>query len=409
MVWILLRLVLLLHVTIIGIQARECPFYGCTMLSRDVLRDDSLRQILSSLRRGGRTSGSSSSSTSSGLDQDDTSCGNDSHATLTMIGYKGGKEENQINQDRAFVINPFMTNYHLSGVFDGHGTNGEIVAEYSLHEFPKRLAQKLHHVVDTLHHQDSIIRILKDTFLDIDRDARSVSRGKGGCTASIVLRIGDSLYIANAGDSISIVATCSHIRDHGQNNHDNKDTRHDDDESPTRAQVHFVTREDKPHLEEERSRIEAMGGRVWIPSDLTQESSRVLFVDPNTGYQTGLAMSRSIGDWDMVGVIAEPVVTVLSISSLLGPSKEHKDNDESCTADDVKSNTHLFVVSATDGLMDYVDSQTLAESFATAFCEQSLHPLCVAEDLVYAAAKGWNSDMAGEYRDDIAMAASMLI
>jgi serine/threonine protein phosphatase PrpC len=400
-------LVLLFQVSILGIHADECPPYGCSMVPRDILLDDSIRQSLATLRRSSRNRDKSS------VNDPDLSCGNDFHATLTMIGYKGGKLEHQINQDRAFVLNPFMTNHHLSGVFDGHGRHGEIVAEYSRQEFPKRLAQKIHSLEGDIT-QDSIVTILKDTFLEIDRDARSASQGKGGCTASIVLRIEDYIFVANAGDSISIVATCNlHNSEIDQNSSESYNTIHMDTtkDSHTGTHVHFVTREDKPHLQEERSRIEAMGGRVWIPPDLTQESSRVLFVDPTTGYQTGLAMSRSIGDWDMIGVIAEPVVTVFSVSSILCSSIEtKKGNDESCTVEnDSTMKSKLFVVSATDGLMDYVDTQTLAESFTTSFCDKSLHPLSVAEELIFVAANGWHSEMKGEYRDDIAVAASMLV
>ena len=48
-----------------------------------------------------------------------------------------------------------------------------------------------------------------------------------------------------------------------------------------------------------------------------EDTPRVMYTDPNTGFQMGLAMSRSIGDWDMVGVIAEPIVDVLDLRNIV--------------------------------------------------------------------------------------------
>jgi protein phosphatase PTC2/3 len=355
---------------------RECPSYGCLMLPRDIIFDEQTRKALAQIRRNGDETSLETLKTS----------GNSAHATLTLIGYKGGKDEDQINQDRAFAVNPFMGKYHLSGVYDGHGTGGEIVSEFALTELPKRLATKLERM--DISNDAMVVQALKDTFIEIASDAKSVSNGHGGCTASVVLRIGSRLFVANAGDSMSIVASY--------------DSSNESNGSATR--VHFVTREDKPHLDDERARIESMGGTVWIPHDLTQESSRVIAVDPQTGYQSGLAMSRSIGDWDMIGVVAEPLVEVIYTDSLFCTDHEH----ETCKAPSEGTQSNLFVVSATDGMMDYIDPQQIAEAFASAFFKGGMHPLNVAENLIYRATKGWEADMDGTYRDDIALAASML-
>ena len=366
----MMKLLLLLSFWLATCCARDCPSFGCSLLPRDVVFDEQSRKALSQVRRNDEDA----------LDLLQTS-GNSAHATLTMIGYKGGDIHDQINQDRSFVVNPFMEKYHLSGVFDGHGILGEVVSEYAVTELPKRLAAKLEQI--NPNDEKLVVQALKDIFVEIDQDAKPVSGGKGGCTASVVLQMGNKLYVANAGDSVSIVATY--------------------DESSDKVLVHFVTREDKPHLEDERARIEAMGGTVWVPRDTKQESSRVIFADPTTGYQTGLAMSRSIGDWDMIGVVAEPLVEVITLNTLFCDENER----ESCTAT-TELNGGLFVISATDGMMDYIDPQEIADAFATAFFRKGLHPLSVAEDLIHLAAKGWDAEMEGQYRDDIAVAASML-
>jgi serine/threonine protein phosphatase PrpC len=358
---------LLLSLLFAACYARDCPSYGCSMLPRDIVFDEKARKGLQKVSR----------DDDDGLEELKES-GNENHATLTLIGYKGGELTDQINQDRYFVVSPFMKSFHLSGVFDGHGNLGEVVSEFAVTETPKRLADKLGRL-KSLDDDNAIVQALKDTFVEIDRDVPT--NGIGGCTASVVLQIGTKVYVANAGDSISMVATFDKV---------NK-----------KVDLLFVSREDKPHLQDERARIESMGGSVWIPRNLEEESSRVIFVDPKTGYQSGLAMSRSIGDWDMTGAIAEPLVEVVDLSKLRCISDE---SNESCTTSSV------FVISATDGMMDYIQPSDIAASFASGLIqEDGPHPLNVAEDLIHLASRGWDKDMQGEYRDDIAVVASRLI
>ncbi|KAK1744894.1 protein-serine/threonine phosphatase, PP2C family [Skeletonema marinoi] len=127
--------------------------------------------------------------------------------------------EDQINQDRAFVLSPFMYRNimkedskvrpvaRLLGVFDGHARLGEKVSEYVVKTLPALLGSKLV-AKEELSNQE-IGKILQDTFVEID--ASSPADPSGGCTASIVLQIDSNIYIANAGDSRSFVAV--HIID----------------------------------------------------------------------------------------------------------------------------------------------------------------------------------------------------
>ena len=155
------------------------------------------------------------------------SIGNDDRATLTLIGYKGGIEEEQINQDRSFVISPFMeTNMdkvrpedddrpsrhnddsqrRLLGVFDGHGDGGEFVSNHAVIKLPSLIASKLNKMKSsdnpdetTTDDEAAIQKIIFDSFLETDQTAPPFVTG--GCTATIVLQIGSKLYIGNAGDS----------------------------------------------------------------------------------------------------------------------------------------------------------------------------------------------------------------
>ncbi|KAI2498202.1 serine/threonine phosphatase [Fragilaria crotonensis] len=91
-------LLLILSIHVAACLARECPSYGCLMLPRDIVFDEQTRKALARIRNNLDEKSLETLKTS----------GNAAHATLTLIGYKGGNDEDQINQDRAFAVNPFM-------------------------------------------------------------------------------------------------------------------------------------------------------------------------------------------------------------------------------------------------------------------------------------------------------------
>jgi len=314
-----------------------CPVYGCPFLPMDVHYEEEVKAQLEQMRKNSSSDGDDKSSSSSEDEKElmmlKTS-GSEKAATLTLIGYKGGKLESQINQDRSLALAPYLfwninspgenSNdsatttrpvARLIGAFDGHAKYGEKVSEYVVKTLPALLGSKL---VDYLNSKDKdeeevdqqqrdhdIGRILHDTFLELD--ATSPAEPSGGCTASAVLQLGTKIYIANAGDSRSFVAV--HITPPPQG----------DDNAATA--IIYGTREDKPHLSIERERVEHMGGTVYLPDGFLatgKGTTRVLYQDPMTGSTSGLAMSRSIGDWDAgaVGVVPDPLIDILDTKEI---------------------------------------------------------------------------------------------
>lgn len=414
-----------------------CTSYGCPFLPRDVYFDDETRDNLSLLRR----------SVIDLLDgQNETyykalatlqSSGTEDMATLTLTGYKGGHINNQINQDRAVIYSPFLNENdyahpslptQLLAVFDGHATKGEIVSQYASDELPKLLSSKLYEIMaDDLNINDeSIHSMFTSAFHHIN--STIPSHQHGGCTASVVLRLGDKIHIANVGDSrVFIVAY-----------------------SPFLQSVRFVyaTREDKPHLPEERARVESTGGLVYIPNEETS-SSRVVLLDRFRRMKMSLAMSRSLGDWDFsgVGVIATPIVTSLDMRGIgirneTGVEKKEECQNSSSNGETSKAKIcsslgdkelerdaadELFAVAATDGLLDYIQPLELAMVMAKALYDipktkkdakrmkspaeedivpkiYTIHPLLACERMIMNAAQAWYDDMGYKYRDDIALA-----
>ena len=402
--------------------ANVCYGFGCPFLPRDVFYDEDAKTALHRLKEPARKiqehdpeeeSRSSKVTTGKFLAELDSS-GDQHRSTMTLCGYKGGQISDQINQDRSILVSPFMGEYQLLGVLDGHGSGGEIVSEYARIEIPKLLSAKLEELTAQQNSENNLLmdlndemtakvsQILKDVFLEVDKSAPDASHS-GGCTGSVALQLGSKLFLANAGDSQTIVA--AHL---GWNE---------------TVQVLYATREDKPDLPDERERVEKAGGRVQIPQSMDDgDSARVVYRPPGSNSEVGLAMSRSIGDWDAPGVTAEPIVDVLDLKELARTAMSSK-NDFDCDAAEIEcgpSTVNFFIVSATDGLMDFVTQEAVAETVGVTFfgrpesqhAQNSVeghgagHAHLAAEQLIFIAAKGWHDAMQGHYRDDITISAS---
>jgi len=389
------------------------------------------------------------------------SSGSEKAATLTLIGYKGGKLEDQVNQDRALALAPYLFSNissssntenngdsaaarpvaRLIGAFDGHARHGEKVSEYVAKTLPALLGSKLVNYMSSKDNDDEVDQqqkdhdigqILHETFLELD--ATSPAEPSGGCTATAVLQIGTKIYIANAGDSRSFVVV--HVTPPAGSG------------KKAATAIVYGTREDKPHLSTERERVEHMGGTVYLPNGFLvsgKGTTRVMYKDPTTGSTSGLAMSRSIGDWDAgeVGVIPDPLVDILDMKEI--KKKVLEKMNETCNGDTkeveidpatgesssstapcvtyTEKDVKIFAISATDGLLDYLPEQAIADHVAKSLYDttvvdgeegeangeqQATHPLLVCEDLIYAAAQGWQEDKGGRYRDDIAIAVADL-
>ncbi|KAL3920544.1 MAG: hypothetical protein SGILL_003209 [Bacillariaceae sp.] len=347
------------------------------------------------------------------------STGDETALTLTLGGYKGPQPEQQINQDRALLVRPFrissvkedLSMVQLIGVFDGHGNGGEKTSQHALEQVPERLAKKLDSIENLIHHdnnqesESAVKQALKEVFSEVDKT--DPTNGEAGCTATVILQLGSKLYIANAGDSVSFVGVYFRPKTSDGNAM----------EAPQQEQIQIIyeTREDKPDLPEEQERILNAGGYVHIPANPNEDVPRAYHVDANGNMQWGLAMSRSLGDWYVQGVIAEPIVDVIDIreivqNALASHADSCKDGDKEnkvCEALD-PSDVHIFAVSASDGMMDEVPPNYIGSVLARSLFDKGIdvHPLTAAEHLILEAAKGWQRLYNGQYRDDIAISAA---
>ena len=77
----------------------------------------------------------------------------------------------------------------------------------------------------------------------------------------------------------------------------------------------------------------------------------------------------------------------------------------SCEAID-PSELKILAVSATDGMIDYLNPVDIGYVFAASFfVEDNPHPHIAAEHLILHAADQWYEEYKGQYRDDIAVSA----
>ena len=335
--------------------------------------------------------------------------------SLTLVGYKGGSLQSQVNQDRA-VIEQQNNSRLVMAVCDGHAPRGELVSQYAVEHLSRVLAQQLRS------NNNDMPTALHHTFVQLDHDVPA--HPSGGCTATVLVYEHGRVTIANAGDSRTLL--CAY--------HTPSQT----------ASVLFTTRDDKPCLPDERARVEAAGGSVYIPH---RGTSRVVYHDAVTGAPTGLAMSRSLGDWDAAtkGVIPDPVVNQMDMEDLVGRARrmrgrgsrlsnvfadvqnirsdvvsgqqqqqqygQQQQQKAGAAADeDEDDGICIFAICATDGVIDYTTPQELANRMGHALFSRNseTHPLTAAEHILYTAAERWQADKMGLYRDDCAIAVATL-
>jgi protein phosphatase 2C family protein 2/3 len=202
------------------------------------------------------------------------------------------------------------------GVFDGHG--GDKVAQFAGENITSILCKQ-----DTFN-AGNYEQSLKDCFLATDRAILSDPRYEeevSGCTACVGLLNGETIYIANAGDSRSVLGV--------------------------KGRAKPLSFDHKPQNEGEKARITAAGG----------------FVD--FGRVNGnLALSRAIGDFEFKksAELAPEQQIVTAYPDVV--AHELSDDDE-------------FLVVACDGIWDCQSSQAVIEFVRRGIAaKQDLDKIC---------------------------------
>jgi serine/threonine protein phosphatase PrpC len=333
------------------------------------------------------------------------------YVVLTRRGekYSIDGSQRQANQDRVGLLSASSRTSDSTnaadnndgdwwiGLFDGHGTYGHAVAQYSMLEFvqhmedeltmPKSTTSRALKTQTTAANKES----LKNMFLNVHRSMPHLD--SSGCTGISIWKRGHQLFISNVGDSLAFVVR-----------YDPKQLL-DTPTTTTNKVVPEIIYETKPHKPDsplERQRIEGVGGQIE-EAPFPGFSARLVIPSEDGLTAMALAMSRSLGDHDgePYGLLAEPTTDVLDLSAL-------KASDDGSTKE---SGVEYLVVACTDGLVDHVEPVEVARELAIAFSSgQAGLPVQAAERLILKSSAIWAGDaMEGGYRDDISIVVRRLV
>ncbi|RWW63891.1 hypothetical protein BHE74_00028922 [Ensete ventricosum] len=243
------------------------------------------------------------------------------YSSLTQRGYYPGSPDHA-NQDSFCVKAQFHGNpdLHFFGVFDGHGNFGAECAAFVRDKLTAVLSADPRLWENPAEACDSAFAATNSALHDSEIDD-----SMSGTTAITVLVRGDTLFVANVGDSRAVAG----VRD--------RDRVVAEDLSSD----HTALRKD------ECERVRLCGARVLTVNQLTGEGDegtdgggdppRLWVPD---GMYPGSSFTRSVGDSvaESIGVVAIPEIKVVKIT----------DN-------------HSFFVIASDGVFQFLSSQAVVD------------------------------------------------
>ncbi|KAK6130410.1 hypothetical protein DH2020_035820 [Rehmannia glutinosa] len=219
-------------------------------------------------------------------------------------------------------------NVHFFGVFDGHGLCGTQCSNF----VKDRLVEKL---MDDAALLDDPIKAYSAAFLATNDELHhnsDIDDSMSGTTAITALVIGDKLYVANVGDSRAVLAV----------------------KEGNRVVAQDLSCDQTPFRKDECERVKGCGARVlsvdqveglkdpriqsWGDEETEGGDPPRLWVQD--GMYPGTAFTRSVGDStaEKIGVVADPEVSTVQLTP-----------------------NHPFFVVASDGVFEFLSSQTVVD------------------------------------------------
>ncbi|KAJ7549507.1 hypothetical protein O6H91_07G056700 [Diphasiastrum complanatum] len=233
------------------------------------------------------------------------------------------------NQDSFCVHTQFGKdpNDHFFGVFDGHGEFGTQCSQFAKRNLCENLLRNAHYKTDAVQAYHASYAA---TNTQLHRS--TIDDSMSGTTSITVLVRGNTLYVANVGDSRAVLA----------------------ERRGGRLVAVDLSSDQTPYRADECDRVKLCGARVltldqleglknpnvkcWGGEDDDDGDPPRLWVA--NGMYPGTAFTRSIGDTvaERIGVIAVPEVLVMEL------------NDK-----------HTFFVIASDGVFEFLSSQAVVD------------------------------------------------
>ena len=246
---------------------------------------------------------------------------NENCVSATQKGFLAKKNiEKENNQDCSLIIENVcgIKNYNIYSVMDGHGSNGHLVSNFIKDNIikyfndisfyfkkikPKEKTSIIYpeNILDLIYKKlkKNDYQKIKDFYKEVDELLSSIEvhfdSNFSGSTCIIIFQIGNKIISSNVGDSRALLIK------------ENKE-------------IIELSHDQKPDNENEKKRIEEMGGIVSQCNDLYddgKEGGPFRIWMKGCDYP-GIAMSRSIGDKiaHSVGVINEPEIIEFNLDEL---------------------------------------------------------------------------------------------
>ncbi|KAF7144723.1 hypothetical protein RHSIM_Rhsim04G0213000 [Rhododendron simsii] len=253
------------------------------------------------------------------------------YSVLTQRGHYPDTPEKE-NQDSFCIKTKIQNNpnVHFFGVFDGHGQFGTQCSNF----VKNRLVEILSSDPTLL---DDPLKAYHLAFLATNEELHNseIDDTMSGTTAITVLVIGDTLYVANVGDSRAVIAV----------------------KEGNRIVAEDLSHDQTPFRKDECERVKLCGARVlsvdqveglkdpgiqsWGDEETEGSDPPRLWVQ--NGMYPGTAFTRSVGDStaEKIGVVAVPEVSMVQLTP-----------------------NHPFFVVASDGVFEFLSSQTVVEMVA---------------------------------------------
>ena len=246
---------------------------------------------------------------------------NENCVSATQKGFLAKKNiEKENNQDCSLIIEDVcgIKNYNIYSIMDGHGSNGHLVSNFIKDNIikyfndisfyfkkikPKEKSSIIYpeNILDLIYKKlkKNDYQKIKDFYKEVDELLSSIEvhfdSNFSGSTCIIIFQIGNNIISSNVGDSRALLIK------------ENKE-------------IIELSHDQKPDNENEKKRIEEMGGIVSQCNDLYddgKEGGPFRIWMKGCDYP-GIAMSRSIGDKisHSIGVINEPEIIEFNLDEL---------------------------------------------------------------------------------------------
>ena len=246
---------------------------------------------------------------------------NENCISATQKGFLAKKNiEKENNQDCSLIIEDVcgIKNYNIYSIMDGHGSNGHLVSNFIKDNIikyfndisfyfkkikPKEKSSIIYpeNILDLIYKKlkKNDYQKIKDFYKEVDELLSSIEvhfdSNFSGSTCIIIFQIGNKIISSNVGDSRALLIK------------ENKE-------------IIELSHDQKPDNENEKKRIEEMGGIVSQCNDLYddgKEGGPFRIWMKGCDYP-GIAMSRSIGDKiaHSIGVINEPEIIEFNLDEL---------------------------------------------------------------------------------------------